>query len=228
MRKMKTFLIFLLIFVFSSNIHALCEDEYLKSLVNEFKVYIVEDEDMMVEIPGIEGEVLEKAEYAYLLLISPDSSDLVYKVTYDNEVEYAKYSYKYGTYAVGSYVHFIPKTYNIEVYGKPGTACSNEKLLERKYTIDAYNEYSGSNYCMEHKEEEICRINYDSSKITDEDKDKINNGNENINDKNNLTVFDKIVLLIKKGWIFILIPILIISLFYVIKIKSYKKKESSR
>lgn len=228
MKRMKILLILLVMFAFSAKVFAVCDDEEMKELINSYEVYLVEDEDRMITVPGQDEEILDKAEYGYVLLFYPDSSDLVYKVTSSDGVQYAKYSYKYETYMIGSDIHFSPKNYKVEVYGREGTACSNEKLLEKSYLIPAYNEYSGSNYCREHKEEEICKINYDSSKITDEDKEKINGGNVDKEEKEEMTQFEKIMSFVKKALPFILIPILIISLFYIVKIKNYKKKESRR
>ncbi len=228
MSKIKIFLVFILMFVFSTNIFALCEDEELMSKINKFNIKIVEDEDKEIEISGVDTPVIQEAEYSYLLLFYPNTSDFVIKVSYDNEEEYASYSLKFGTYAIGSGTHYSPRKYKIEVFAAKGTACENERLLARYYDVPAFNEYSTSNYCTNHKEEEKCKVYFDSSKLTKEDKEDLPEEDE---DKptveENLSFGEKIVRFIKKSWLFVIIPVLLITLIYTMMVVRHKKKEGN-
>ncbi len=228
MKKYLLIITTIFLFIFNIKVYALCDDIELLSKMDEFKIQVIEDKDMMVNMPNLEQPVLEKAQYAYVLSFTPYSSDYIIRVTVDGESEFAKYTYKYNTYVIGSDIHYEPKKYIVEVFAAKGTACENERILARSYTVPAFNEFSASQYCDEHSDEDVCKINYDSSKMTEEDKENIVKKAENEKKEQNMTTYDKIMDFIKKSWLFVLIPVLIISLVYIVKISNYKKKESNR
>ena len=81
MRKVKFLLISLmLLFVFSDNVFAVCEDEELNDWAEEAQIVAMEDNDM--DIYDDSGNLLKthKKEYHYLLLVYPQTQVVYAKV----------------------------------------------------------------------------------------------------------------------------------------------------
>ena len=212
-------LLIIVMFTFILHVSATCNDSELVDSSHNVKVNFIEDE----EIGDTNENAEEELDYAYVLAFDGANGDL--KITVYDPIEKktidAEYSSKYKKYIVGSIIHYSPKTYEINIYSSSKT-CSGELLRKINYTVPAFNEYSLSTFCKQNPNVEECKMNYDASKMTSEDFNKIKEKVNNDNILSSDNIFDNV----KKYWFVVLIPILLISILYGIKIYSYKKKES--
>jgi len=224
-KKIKILLIVLLVFVFSMNVNAACTDQEIKDLVSQLRVGYAPDSDH--EMTSTDGtKYVREQRYAYLIYTYPYSEKLriTVKDSISNTTNYAEKSEYYDAFEYGSIIHYQPKTYTISVYGSESSACPNELISSLKYTVPAFNEYSMYSYCDENPDEDICSIAYDTSKMTQKDFQKVVEETEERKKIENMSTFQKIFYYIGKYWYFVIIPILVVSAIYGLKIFKYKEK----
>ncbi len=223
-RRLRLVLVILMsILVFQPKLYAVCDDEELNNIAEDLDVTLVED----VEIIGENNTIERERNYLYFLSFGESLKGMKNKVKV--EVTDSETSEKYegfyddffDTYVIGSLIHFEKKTYNIDVYGGSESKCPGEKIKTITRTVNAYNTYRDTEYCEEHIDEDICAIDYDSSSL---DTDGFNNLIEENNQEESL--IGNIWSFIKTYWYFVVIPVVVISLFYIVIITIYKKKGS--
>lgn len=235
-------------FALNYKVNAACTNEDIDKILDKIKVSYVEDEliktDLIAEDLNDQSEELDdelKAkleqdassensmvhmkEYLYLILVGETYNYFTVKVRNNltKEVEDALYSSYYNSYYVGSNVHFEPKTYTIEIYGNEDNVCKGELLKTYEYTVPAYNQYASTNYCDNHRDEEICKSNTDTSKMTLEEFDEETQKIDKKNELENMNFFAKCWLYIKKYWLYVFIPVALITLGYLFLVFRYKK-----
>lgn len=224
--KKKIIIAMTLVFLLSfTKVKATCDIDFINDIAEKFKV--VYTEDTASKIISESGHVTEvETGYAYFLVFSPYSDWIKIKVTnsLDSEEQVAKYNETQKTYVIGSYIHYQPKEYTIKVYGADSSTCSNELLKTTKITVPRFNDYSLFEYCALNKTEDICSMMKDTTKVSLEEFKEITSKTEDEKKIDNMTTFEKVKYYALRYGLFILIPILIISIYYVIKMKQYKKK----
>lgn len=229
MKKKKYFILFLLLFLFNNKVYAACNDAELNDLAEKFTVNYSEDYGNKIRLT--DGTVIEgEREYAYLLVFSPYSDKLKIVVTnsLDNSVKEATYHKDRNRYVVGSYIHYDEKEYKVNVYGNSSSACPNQLLKTTSITIPPFNEYSLYKECENNSESEMCSMMKDTSNVSLEDYKKAMNEETKQNEEKNISTSKKILNNVIKYGLFILIPILVISIYYFIRIHIYKKKVNNR
>ena len=227
-----------ILLIFSSlimfNVKALCYDEELNEWAVNVSVSFKEDERF---IPIGESSLEEEEFFAYFLSITPMRDDIIIKVTdgSGNVAEGKSYNIdldndgkKEDEYGVGCYTNLDDETYVIEVYGKEGSACPNELLKTLKYTVPQYNDFIKSEYCEEYPDHELCQTftNKTENMTEDEFKDILEKYDEDIKEKE-LTASKIFKIIIEYG-IYILVPLVIISIYYIVKIAKFKKEERNK
>ena len=224
-KRISLLLITLVLFlVFEPKLFAVCTDLELNDIAEDLNVFLDED----LEIIGENDKVERERKYLYLLSFGETLSGKKDKVKIEvtdseNSKKYnATYDTFYDTYVIGSLIHFTPKTYNITIYGGDKSKCPNEKIKAFSYKVNAYNIYRDSEYCQTHKEEDVCSIDFDSSNLNDEEFNKLVNPTVTPE----LTFFQKVWNVITSYWYFVVIPVVVISIFYLVIIFIYKKKGS--
>ena len=101
-------------------------------------------------------------------------------------------------------------------------------LREIEYKVPSYNQYALTDFCQqeENKNQDICKINTDTSKVTEkefsEKADTIEK--ENVND----SIFIKILKYIGKYWYYAVIPFVIVAAVYYYKVSAYKKEQDKK
>lgn len=211
--------------IFITDINAVCDNNELNDWAEEVSILFMQqyaneeytDEDGTV-IPAYEPE------FSYLLFLNPSRDQLKVFVK-DNlsgkRIE-VKYDDEFGDYVIGSYVHFKTKVYTIEIYADDkAEVCPGEKLRTITYKVPSYNMYSQTTYCAENIDEDIC-YGYTNTDISDEEFDK---KVEEYEKEKNYTFLDKVLDVILDYWYVVVIPILVVSAVYIIKIQQFKKKE---
>ena len=221
MKKIKKIVFCLVVlFAFTSFVNATCNDEEL----NEWATKI---EAKFIEITEIG---LDSSEYAYLLTVDPMRDDITIKVT-DGSGASAEGKMlspsrdKDQILAVGCYTNLEEETYTIEVYGAKGSACSNQLLRTLTYTVPRFNRYIKDQRCKD-SDSEYCKTFTNSTKdMNQADFDKAMKEDK---DDNGPTIITKILKVIVDYGLYIIIPLVIISIVYGIKINKFKKEERDR
>lgn len=174
----------------------------------------------------------EDEKYINISIMLP--SDKVYIVILnDYEEEIKKYSYtdadENGLITISSPNIYKNITYTIKSYTTDEN-CDIEPI--ETYVIDTgiYNRYSKEEICVSGTYIDACQ-----SYLTKEEIDKYLNGDENISidefmtivnkeyDKNNMSNKDKVIEFIKTNYLYVLIPFVVLSLFFGIKIFIVKR-----
>lgn len=227
MKKVKFLLISLmLLFVFSDNVFAVCEDEELNDWAEEAQIEAIEDDDM--DIYDDSGNLLKthKKEYHYLLLVHPQTQ-LVYakvKDSISNKEYVVNSNSDFLTIAIGSKIHYEKKKYTITLYGSSESACPNEKLKTLTYEANPYNKYMINPYCIEYPQDEKCSFDSDAGTMTEKEFAAYVASQLEAKEVQNMSLFAKAWFYIKKYWYYAVIPIVLISIFYGITIMIEKKK----
>lgn len=226
MKKLLSFVLLIYIFFFSIklNVSAACNDEELKEYAKNFQARLITEEDYLNKI------ILETNEgYGYLVAFYPYDERVRIEVNDNsNKTINVRYSPSLGTYYFGGNINDSESKIDVYVRANNNSSCSNELLLENKYKIPKFNEYSLSEYCDNNKSDEKCNILYDSSNVSFKDFKEYVEKQEEENNYKNMTTYQKVINFIKNNWYFILIPVLLISIIYIISIRNYKKKVSNR
>ena len=221
----KIYIFILLMFVFNTNVFALCNDKSLMDSVENIKVSLIEDYEYTTKVEDYNGnkvEVTIPREYGYVLAFTPYIDGIKIGVTnsLDDYISYSEYSEKFDTNIIGSDIHYDEKKYNIKIYSINESSCYKELLREFDYIVPSFNEYSLSEYCENNPKSDLCKIDADVSKLSEEEVER-QKEKDNMNNKNML---EKIIYNIKTYWYLALIPAVIISIYNLIKIHNYKKR----
>lgn len=228
MKKIK-FLLFslLLIFAFSDDVFAVCEDDMLNSWAEEAYIEPVEDEDM--DIYDESGKLLttHKKNYHYLLLVYPQIDKVYAKVkdSLTNKEYTVKYDSDFNTIAIGSKIHNTKKKYTITIYGGENSTCPNEKLKTLTYEANPYNKYMTTEYCINNPGDEKCLFNSDAGNMSEEEFKSYVTKQVEKKEVENMSWIAKAWFYIKKYWFYAVIPVILISIFYGITIAIEKKKK---
>ncbi len=228
-KKISLMIVTLIVFLsFNSKAFAVCNDKELNDSASALNVRTMEDFIVTDE----NDNIIREKEYLYLLYFNKvlDNMEGMYKIEVTDSESDKKYEAKYDktikTYYIGSLIHYTSKKYFITVYGGEKSKCPGERIKNIVYTVPPYNDYRDSLYCEEHLQEDICAFDYDSSKINEDKYQEIIDQKEKDRELDNMTFFQKTFYYIKSYWCFVVIPVVVISLFYLVVIFIYKKRGS--
>lgn len=219
----------MLIFAFSDKIFAVCEDEELNDWAAEATIQAIEDIDMDMYDENDKLIGTHKKEYHYLLLVYPQTN-LVYakvKDSLSNDEYIVNMNKDFSTIAIGSKVHDTKKKYTITLYGTSESACPNEKLKTITYEANPYNKYMTTEFCINNPDDEKCLFDSDAGTMTEKEFEDYVAKQLETKEVENMSWIAKIWFYIKKYWYFVVIPVVLISIFYGITIFIEKKKKVS-
>ncbi len=228
---MKKVLFFIFIFcVFSLNINALCYNDDLNDWALNVDVKFIDfNRNLINEKTG--KPLYETMDYSYILSLNNMRDDIVLKATTDYGAELE------GIYVPGHKVYgivdYTPKNgaiYNIRVYGSEDSKCSNELLKTITYEIEPFNFYYKTEQCEQYPEAPLCAIYKDTSDITEKEfKEEMKRYEESINPTKPKPSMWKIIMSYMKNYgIFVLIPLVILSVYFLKKIHVVKKHERKK
>lgn len=229
----KLFLIPIILISLSYKTNALCNDEDLNNWANKVSLKVVEynpvnefNQTNDIKI------ILDKVEAAYLLQLTEKRGDIVMRAVSnykDDELE-VKDLYYYG-YSILAEGHLMEAIYGVNIYGSEDSACPNELLKTIKYKVPAFNGYLHTEYCEKYPNHENCGSHSDTSDISNdeflkemEEYDKILNPDT----KEEKTIWEIIYNIIREYGVYIVVPFLIVTLIYIVKIENVKKKEKEK
>ena len=219
MKKVKILLISLMaVLLFSTNVYATCNSE----VIEELREWATKAEVKFTETSG--DYKAYASQYAYFLSVTPAKDDIKVEVIdqYGNKAEATKYE-DINLYAVGCYTNLEEETYTVNVYAK----CSNELLKSMKYTVPRLNRMIKNDVCEKYPDHELCQTFTNATKnMTEEEfKEKMEKYDKSQTEESTVS---KLLDIIKEYGIYILIPFLLITLFYVIKVQEFKKNERKK
>lgn len=226
MKKIKLFIVFLFMFIFMTNVKAACNNSELNDLAESFTAAYLETKDGKLLVDR-SYYVYYNDEYAYLIMLYPYSDKLKVVVSDSiiNKERVLKLDDMINAYIVGSYIHYEDKTYYISVYGADNSACPGELLKSFDFSVPKFNEYYLYDHCTNNDDDdEICTMmkNTDNISLSEYSKTVLKSNEEN--KIKNMTLNEKIIYYLKKYYLYAIIPVILISIYYVIKIRKYKKK----
>ncbi len=225
MKKNKLLITFLFMFIFSMSVKATCNNVELNDLAEKFNaMYIELDHGDLVFMDS--SRIKYSDEYGYVVFLYPYSSKLKVIATDSitntrNEIEKDEVL---EAFSIPSYIHYKEKKYSIELYGADDSMCPGALLKTLNFTVPKFNEYSMYEHCEKNSDEEICKMMKNTSNISQDDYEEIVQESNEKNKIKNMPLGEKIIYYAKRYYLYALIPILLISTYYVIKIRKYKKR----
>ena len=211
---------FVTLFSFSFFVNATCNNEELNEWATKVEAKFIEVKELG----------LNSSEYAYLLTITPMRNDITLKAidgkggkATGKMLQPSKTEAEIQ--AIGCYTNLEEETYTIEVYGAKDSACPNQLLKTMKYTVPRFNRYIKDQRCT-NSDSELCKTFTNSTKdMTQADFDKAINA---IDEPDNPGIFSKVWSVILDYGLYIIIPLLVVSIIYAVRINKYKKEERDR
>ena len=224
MKRVLKLIIVIISFLIVIDVKALCYDEELNEWAVEATVKFTED----TRVASPYAETTEDL-YAYFLSVTPEREDIKIIVTdgSGSKAEGKEYS-EVGIYGVGCYTNLEEETYTIEVYGGEKSACPNELLKTLRYTVPRFNRYIKTEYCEEYPDHELCQTYTNATKDMEEEEFKETLGKYDKEIKEKELTASKVFKIIIEYGIYILVPLLVISIIYIIKISKYKREEREK
>ncbi len=216
MKKFKLFLLsFFTIILFTTNVYAECD----KDNIEDLREWATKAEVLFTETTNAYSD-----QFAYFLSVTPARDDIIVKVedqygAMDEAQEYKEVN----LYAVGCNTNLEEMTYTVSVYSK----CNNELLKTMKYIVPRYNRMIQNDVCEKYPNHELCKAFTNATKDMSE-ADFLKTMEEYDKAHTETTIWEKIVSIVREYGIFILVPFLIITLVYIIKIQEFKKEERKK
>lgn len=228
---MKKIVFLILLFLcFSFNINALCYDEDLNDWALRVQIKKIEFNNKLPNELDDNKPLKETMDYAYILSLSEYRSDIVMKATndYDENLEW-KYIPGHKVWGIPNYNAKGEINYEISIYGGKDSACPNELVKTFNYKIEPFNFYLKTEYCELYPEAPMCEMYKDTSDVTKEEFDNIMEEYEKEHGGGNKKTFvDKLLEYIYQYAVFILVPFVFISLFYILRIKKVQKEDREK
>lgn len=184
-----------------------------------------------VEVKFETSDNIPNAEYLYYLYLEPSRDDIEIRSTNSLYSGITKGAVQEnGRYGIASYIHFEEKSYILEVYMKKNAkACAGEQILKLRKTVPQYNSYSNSAYCYEYPQAELCQTMSDTDDLSQEEfiqkmEEYIEGGTIKDNEKKE-NMFLKIFF---DYLIWILVPALLIGIFYKVRINKVRREKDAK
>ena len=232
MKKTYILLFFIFTFIFMPKINALCEDKELNSWAE--KASIIKKEYKSTGLVDENGDYVWTGDlsYAYLLTPSIPRDDIYMTATNseDSEVQKSEYIYGYDIIAIGEYNNLNEVKFTVNVYGSEKSACPNELIKTQKVIIPPLNKYVTSEFCDKYPEHENCQAYKDTSNISQEEfiKEAEKYDKEHGTEEDDRTYKERLLDDALEYGFYILIPIIVISVYYTIRINKFKKEEREK
>ncbi len=226
---MKKIMIIMLIIISLSftKVKATCNDTEINDLAERFNAMYFELENGDI-VFNDSSRIFYSNDYSYVIFLYPYSDKL--KVMVSDTVVNGKREVEEDklleAFSIPSYIHYEAKKYSIELYGADNSACKGELLKKLDYEVPAFNEYRLYDHCQnqDNKDDDICKLMNNTSNMKMTEYETIVKKNNEENKIKNMTAKEKLVYYSKKYCLYAIIPMLLISIYYTIKIKKYKKK----
>jgi len=121
----------------------------------------------------------------------------------------------------------------LEFYGSDKSKCKNQLIDTKLYSFPYYNDYSENYLCEGIEDFDLCKKEKDTSSLSFyefekavlEYKESLKEEKEDEQEENKVNIFNKLFDFLIKYYVFILYPIIVISIIGVVLIKLKERKE---
>ncbi len=226
----KIIILIFMFFAFSFNINALCFDEKLNNWALDVKIEQIEFDNQLPNELNNNRPLIDSMNYAYILTLSKYRDDVVMKAT-NNFEENLEWMYIPGhkVWGIPNYNSKDRVEYDIKIYGAKNSDCSGEIIKTFKYNVEPFNFYLKTEYCEDYPEAPMCAVYKDTSDVSEEEFKEIMQEYEKVHGpKKEKTYLDNIFDYIYQYAVFILVPFVFISIFYIIRIKRVQREEKDK
>ncbi len=160
------------------------------------------------------GIAIDKMTEDFYAVVTSDEDDDVITIRYADTEN--------GFYKIQSHNYYRNVNFEVKFYSTDSTKCNSTDAI-RKVDIqnDILNQYLYTNKCIEEPSLEICGKFKNTNKL---DVGKFEEEFDKQLEEKNKSVFDKLLDFVKNYWIFILVPIVIISVIYITRIILIKRE----
>lgn len=229
---MKIFFKFLItlciLFLFSTNIKALCYDSELNDWASDLKLKFTDfDLNLIDEETG--KPVGEKYRFAFFFSLTKYRDDVTLKASdnFNNKFEW-QYIPGYKEWGIGDHVGPENCHYKIEVVGNEKSSCKGEVIKSFDYVVEPYNLYFKTEKCEQYPDAPMCSKFKNTSNVTEEEfKVEMEEYIEKVTPPK-ISIFVKFGNFFVNYLIYILIPFAAIAIFYTLRINDVKKKEANK
>ncbi len=214
------FLSLMMLLSFNSVIKAECNDEELNEWATKINVKFT-----------INEETVNAYQYAYFLGIDDTSRKDIRIEVIDgtgHKAEAQTFERLNNLYAVGCYTNFEEETYTVNVYGSNDSKCSNELLKTMKYTVPRLNRMRHDKLCETYPNHELCQAFTNETEKMSEDEvhNKLVEHDKEVKGRERET--KAIIIEILTYLSYILVPFIIISVIYLVRVKKFKREEKEK
>lgn len=230
MKRLNILVLTLFLFVFIPCVKAECTDA---DLINWANRVTIEKRDY-----SISGFTNDKGEfvwtgglsYAYFLAPSEPRKDIYMTATnsFDDETQKSEFFPGYDVIGIGEYTNLSEIKYTVYVYGSEDSKCPNELIKTQKLAVPPLNKYVTTEFCDKYPEHENCTNYKDTSDLDQnkflEDAKKYEEEQEKAKRSFKEILIDSL----KEYSLFVIIPFIIITVYYSVKISKFKKEQSER
>ena len=117
------------------------------------------------------------------------------------------------------------ETYTINVYGNEKSRCNNELLRTIKYTVPKLNSARKDAFCEKYKDHELCQpFTNKTSEMTEEEVHKeLEKYDKEVS--GDLNKKDSLLITILKYSLYVIIPLAIMTVVYLLSVGKFKKGE---
>ncbi len=236
---MKKIMFFIFMFILCAfNIKAVCVDDELNDWALNVQLERIEfDKNLPNELNG-DKPLEETMNYAYILKLSDYRADVIMKAELkmkddDGEDFTEEYEWSYipghKVWGIANYNAKNSVEYIVKIVGAKNSKCVGETIKTFKHTIEPFNFYLKTEDCEKYPEAPMCAMYKDTSDVSEEEFEKMMKEYEKIHGpQKDKTFLDKLFDYIYQYSVFILVPFVFISLFYILKIKRVQKEESGK
>ena len=227
-RKLLIIFLFLCFFSFNIGVDALCYDNDLNDWATDLELEFIDfDPTLINEETG--KDLGYTMNYAYILGLSKHRDDVVLKAVDDNDNQNTwMYIPGHKIWGIPSYSKLYTVHYKLSVIGGEKSACPNEIIKTFEKSVEPFNLYYKTEKCQDYPDAPLCAIYKDTSNVSEQEF-KIEMEKyiiENVPPK--VSFFKKIINFVMDYLIYIIIPFVLISIVYVVKINNVKRKEKNR
>lgn len=234
----KVLFILFMCLCFSFNLDALCYDDDLNNWALDVQIKQIEFNNKLPNELNDNKPLKETMDYAYILSLSDYRADVVMKgkLTFKREDDSIYTEDLEWIYIPGHKVWGIPNynakgevNYDINIYGDKDSNCPGELIKTIKYKIEPFNFYLKTEYCEQYPDAPMCEMYKDTSDVTKEEFEEIMDEYiEEHSPEKKKTLFDSLFEYIKQYAVYILIPFIFISIFYILRIIKVNKEEKNK
>lgn len=230
MKLFSKILCILIVLLFSNKINALCYDNELNEWALGLEIELIDFNKYLIN-EETDKPLSDTMNYAYIIALNKDyRKDVVFKGTdsYDNNHVW-QYIPGHKIWGIPDYNGLETTKYSLKVVGSEDSACPNEVIKSFEYVIDPFNLYFKTEMCEDYPDAPLCQKYKDTSNITEEKFEKeMDVYIKKVTPPKEPSIFVKFFKFFINYLIYILVPFILIAVFYTFKINRVKKEEANK